>query len=54
MADTKVADTNTYISSRIEENGVLKFTLSGINVSIANGIRRSILSDIPILAFIFF
>jgi DNA-directed RNA polymerase alpha subunit len=51
MSDTKVADTNTYISSRIEENGVLKFTLSGINVSIANGIRRSILSDIPILAF---
>lgn len=51
MGDTKVADTNTYISSRIEENGVLQFTLSGINVSIANGIRRTILSDIPILAF---
>ena len=51
MADTKVNDTNTYISSRSEGNGVLQFTLSGINVSIANGIRRSILSDIQILAF---
>ena len=51
MSESKVAGSNTYISSRIEENGVLKFTLSGINVSIANGIRRTILSDIPILAF---
>ena len=51
MADTKVDDTNTYISSRSEENGILNFTLSGINVSIANAIRRTILSDIPILAF---
>ena len=44
-------DANTYINSRIEENGVLKFTLSGMNVSIANAIRRTILSDIPVLAF---
>ena len=43
MSDTTVADTNSYVSSRIEENGVLKFTLSGINVSIANGIRRTII-----------
>ena len=50
-SESKVADTNTYISARIEENGELKFTLSGINVSIANGIRRTILSDIPVLAF---
>jgi DNA-directed RNA polymerase subunit L len=27
------------------------FTLSGVNVSLANGIRRTILSDIPILVF---
>jgi DNA-directed RNA polymerase subunit L len=27
------------------------FTLSGVNVSIANGIRRTILSDIPLLVF---
>jgi DNA-directed RNA polymerase alpha subunit/DNA-directed RNA polymerase subunit L len=51
MSDSNVTDINTYISSKIEDKGVLKFTLSGINVSIANGIRRSILSDIPILAF---
>ena len=29
----------------------LKFTLSGVNVSIANAIRRIILSEIPILVF---
>jgi len=29
----------------------LKFTLSGVNVSIANAIRRVILSDIPIVVF---
>jgi len=28
-----------------------RFTLSGVNVSLANGIRRTILSDIPILVF---
>ena len=49
--EMKTPDANTFISSRIEENGVLKFTLSGINVSIANAIRRTILSDIPVLAF---
>ena len=29
----------------------LKFTLSGVNVSIANAIRRIILSDVPIVVF---
>jgi len=29
----------------------LEFTLSGVNVSIANAVRRTILSDIPILVF---
>ena len=33
------------------KNDVLKFTLSGVNVSIANAVRRTILSDIPILVF---
>jgi len=42
---------DTYISARDENEGILTFTLSGINVSIANGLRRTILSDIPILAF---
>lgn len=40
------------IISNISHDGELyKFTLSGINVSLANAIRRTILSDIPILAF---
>ncbi len=34
-----------------EDNNTLKFTLSGINVSLANAIRRTILSDIPIVGF---
>ena len=31
----------------LEEKGVLTFTLSNTNVSIANSIRRTILADIP-------
>ena len=30
---------------------MLKFTLSGVNVSLANAIRRTILSDIPLVVF---
>jgi DNA-directed RNA polymerase subunit D len=37
------------ISSIVEENGILHFQLSNINVSFANAIRRTILSDIPTL-----
>uniref|UniRef100_A0A6C0IMU0 DNA-directed RNA polymerase RpoA/D/Rpb3-type domain-containing protein n=1 Tax=viral metagenome TaxID=1070528 RepID=A0A6C0IMU0_9ZZZZ len=33
-----------------EDNNTLKFTLSGVNVSLANALRRTILSDIPIVA----
>jgi DNA-directed RNA polymerase subunit L len=33
-----------------EDNDTLKFTLSGINVSLANSIRRTILSDIPVVS----
>ena len=33
------------------KNDVLKFTLRGVNVSIANAVRRTILQDIPILVF---
>ena len=36
----------------INENGdVMTFTLSNVNVSIANAIRRTILSDISIYCF---
>ena len=33
------------------KDDTLGFTLSGVNVSIANGLRRTILSDIPMLVF---
>lgn len=38
------------ISNISEENGIYKFTLSGINVSLANALRRIILSEIPVVA----
>jgi DNA-directed RNA polymerase alpha subunit/DNA-directed RNA polymerase subunit L len=38
------------ISNISEENGVYKFTLSGLNVSLANAVRRTILSEIPVVA----
>jgi len=47
---------NSAVVPRVEiESGIkddeLKFTLSGVNVSIANALRRIILSDIPIVVF---
>ena len=39
------------IVSRTDENNELKFTIDKINVSLANGLRRIILSDIPTLVF---
>ena len=45
---------NTYnpvVSSPYEENGVYTFTLSQLNVSIANSIRRVILQNIPTVVF---
>lgn len=42
---------NPSISKISEENGVYKFTLSGLNVSLANALRRTILSDISTLVF---
>lgn len=42
---------NPLINSVYEENNTLRFTLSGINVSLANAIRRTILSEIPLYVF---
>ena len=42
---------NPTISNISEDGDLYKFTLSGINISLANAIRRTILSDIPTLAF---
>ena len=39
------------ISELSEEDGTLRFRLSGVNVSLANAIRRIILSDIPCVVF---
>ena len=38
------------LNSRPNEE-MLLFTLSGVNVSLANAIRRTILSDIPLVVF---
>ena len=40
---------NPSVQLKLEEGGVYKFTLSGVNVSIANSIRRTILSDIQVV-----
>lgn len=37
--------------SIIEENDILKFTLSEVNVSLANALRRTILSEVDIVVF---
>jgi DNA-directed RNA polymerase subunit L len=42
--------TKAKISNVQEQNGTLSFTLSNINVSYANGLRRVILSEIPVIA----
>jgi DNA-directed RNA polymerase subunit L len=39
------------IVSRSEDNGHLRFTIENINVSLANALRRIILSDIPTFVF---
>lgn len=43
---------NPLLSNIITEDEVLKFTLSGLNVSLANALRRIILSEIPIAVFL--
>jgi DNA-directed RNA polymerase subunit L len=39
------------ISNLIEENGALKFTLTECNMSIANALRRVVISEIPTFVF---
>lgn len=40
------------VISNISEDGpIYKFTLSGLNVSLANALRRTIMSDIPVVGF---
>jgi DNA-directed RNA polymerase subunit L len=42
---------NPQIDKIVEKEGVLTFSLSGVNVSLANAVRRTILSDIPTVVF---
>ena len=42
---------NPAITSILEDGDILKFTLSGVNVSLANGLRRTILSSIDTIVF---
>lgn len=42
---------NPKISTVSEDNGILNFTLSGVNVSLANALRRIILNDIDTVVF---
>ena len=42
---------NPQIDLLNNKDNELSFTLSGVNVSLANAIRRTILSDIPTLVF---
>ena len=42
---------NPKIDNYTVDNNTLKFTLSGVDVSFANAIRRIILSEIPIVGF---
>ena len=42
---------NPSISKFSEENDIFKFTLSGVNVSLANALRRIILNDIQTVVF---
>jgi len=42
---------NPKIENVSESDGILTFTLSGVNVSLANAIRRTLLSDIPQVIF---
>ena len=39
------------VTKLAEDNGVLTFTLSGVNVSIANALRRIVISEIPCVVF---
>ena len=42
---------NPVIPNITEENNYLKFRLSGVNVSLANGLRRIVLSEVPTVVF---
>lgn len=46
-----ISNMKPFVNRMSEDNGELTFTLSGVNISIANSIRRIILSEIPCVVF---
>jgi len=46
-----IVNMNPKITEQLENGDLFTFTLSGLNVSLANAIRRTILSDIPTVVF---
>lgn len=42
---------NPKVTNLTEQNNILTFTLSGLNVSLNNAVRRTILSDIHTVVF---
>ena len=42
---------NPHIENKSNKDDMMSFTLSGVNVSIANALRRTILSDIQTVVF---
>jgi DNA-directed RNA polymerase alpha subunit len=46
-----ISEIPIHISDISEEHGIYRFTLKGLDTSIANSIRRTILNDIPTLVF---
>lgn len=42
---------NPVVTNLAESEGIMTFTLSGVNVSLANALRRIVLSDIPCVVF---
>ena len=42
---------NPKVENRYDAHHTLGFTLSGVNVSLANGLRRTLLTDIPLIVF---
>lgn len=45
------ATNNPQVSKIAEKDGILGFTISGLNVSFVNALRRAIMSNIPVIVF---
>ena len=45
------AISSLYVSARDEADGTLYFTLTGLDYSISNGLRRTIIANLPTLVF---